>query len=174
MREEAADGNVVDRFPIAWAGVDGESVEIASVGLDGVRRGVALAQMAEEVIGGALDNGAANLGGGTTHVNLIIDQSSSNRSSSPSLLDDASHTHSSGGRALRACKSVSWKYRRGRGLFARCEGRLRSRPCESRRSDAACAGWSGVHSQGKLARLFARGAGGSGGGLLRREIKGPS
>src|SRR5271169_742776 len=72
MREEAADGDVVDCFPIPIARarsrtcsrtyVGGEGVEVSGVGLDGVRRGVALAQVAQEVVGGALDDRSADNG----------------------------------------------------------------------------------------------------------------
>ena len=44
MREKAADGDVVDLLPAPRAGVGGEFFQITAVGLDGVDRGIALAQ----------------------------------------------------------------------------------------------------------------------------------
>src|SRR5580700_7866669 len=58
MREKTADGEVVDGLPIAFAEIGGKAVEVSGVGLDGVRGGIAPAQMAEEAVGGALDDGA--------------------------------------------------------------------------------------------------------------------
>src|SRR5271166_4436408 len=58
MGEETADCDVADVLPIAIADIGGEGVEVSSVGLDGVGRGVALAQMTQKVVGRALDYGA--------------------------------------------------------------------------------------------------------------------
>jgi hypothetical protein len=61
MGEKTADGDVVDALPVALANVSREGIEVAGVGLDSVRRGVALAEMAEESVSGALDGGAPML-----------------------------------------------------------------------------------------------------------------
>src|ERR1035438_1025288 len=65
MREEAPDRDVIDRLPIGIAhfrtDVGGEDVEISGISLDRVGRGVALPQVAEEVIGRAFDDGALML-----------------------------------------------------------------------------------------------------------------
>src|ERR1700733_569133 len=58
MREKTADGDVVDGLPITFAEIGGKAVEVSGVGLDGVRGGIAPTQMAEEVVGRALDDGA--------------------------------------------------------------------------------------------------------------------
>ena len=61
MGEKTADGDVVDALPVALANVSREGIEVTGVGLDGVGGGVALAEMAEESVGGALDGGAQML-----------------------------------------------------------------------------------------------------------------
>ena len=48
MRKKSANGDVVDLLPAARARVGGEFSEIAAVGLDRVRRGIALAQSERE------------------------------------------------------------------------------------------------------------------------------
>ena len=58
MREEAADRDVVDRLPTARTDISGKVVEVSGVSLDGVRRGVALAQVAQKVVGSTFDNSA--------------------------------------------------------------------------------------------------------------------
>src|ERR1700677_2105348 len=70
--------------------------------------------------------------------------------------DDAWRIRSSGGPALRGYRSAWSKCRSGRGWFARCAGRLRSRPCAWRRSDAACGDWRGVPLRGWPCRPLAR------------------
>ena len=67
---EAANGNVIDRLEVATANIGGEGVEVAGVGFYGMSRRVALAQMAEEVVSGTLDDGAACLGGASQLSNL--------------------------------------------------------------------------------------------------------
>ena len=49
LRKKSAHHDVIDLFPSARAGVGGEEREITVVGLDGVRRSVALAQMAQKI-----------------------------------------------------------------------------------------------------------------------------
>ena len=57
MRQKSADGDVVDLLPSPRADVSGEFCQIAAVGLDGVDRGIALAQRLQEMRDGFLDDG---------------------------------------------------------------------------------------------------------------------
>jgi hypothetical protein len=65
MREKAANADVVNLLPSALANVAAEYVKVLRVGFDRVRRGVALAQVAQELVNGFLD---CRTGGLTFHL----------------------------------------------------------------------------------------------------------
>jgi hypothetical protein len=52
---------VVNRLPVARPNVSGKNVEVAGICLDGVRGSVTFPQMAEEVVGGALDDSSVRI-----------------------------------------------------------------------------------------------------------------
>ena len=56
-RKESADGDVINLLPAARPGVGGEPSQVTAVGFDGVRRGIALAQVTEKIRDGFLDYG---------------------------------------------------------------------------------------------------------------------
>src|SRR5579859_5297182 len=57
MREEAANGDVVDVAPLSRPNVRSEVGQVAGVGFNRVRRGIALAQRAQELLDGLPDLG---------------------------------------------------------------------------------------------------------------------